>query len=203
MINVIVVDDQVMVREALAALLEISGKVTVKAQASDGTEALQLIDNLGSDIDIVLTDIEMPGMDGLSLTEVLKAKYPQLKVCVLTTFGRAGYVQRALATGASGFLVKDAPSGDLIDALGKIKTGLRVIDPALAMDALSQPASPLTEREKEILTACETYPTIAEVAAHLVLSEGTVRNHVSNIIAKTGAKNRSEATRLARQNGWL
>lgn len=203
MINVIVVDDQVMVREALAALLEISGKVKVKAQASNGNEALQQLANFSNEVNIVLTDIEMPEMDGITLTETVKTQYPQLKVCVLTTFGRAGYVQRALAAGASGFLVKDAPSGDLIDALEKIKTGLRVIDPSLAMEALSQPFSPLTEREKEILIACETYPTIAEVAAHLVLSEGTVRNHVSNIIAKTGAKNRSEATRLARENGWL
>ncbi|MDO5060490.1 MAG: response regulator transcription factor [Actinomycetaceae bacterium] len=203
MIKVLLVDDQVMVREALAALLEISGAVNVVAQASNGVEALTQLQTQAHQVDIVLTDIEMPQLDGLTLAEKVRQTYPQLKVCVLTTFGRAGYVQRALSSGACGFLVKDAPSKDLVSALEKIQSGLRVVDPALALDALSLPASPLTEREKEILLAFEKLGTVSEVAAKLFVSAGTVRNHVSNIIAKTHAKNRAEATRIARENGWL
>ncbi|MCS4484181.1 response regulator transcription factor [Gleimia sp. 6138-11-ORH1] len=204
MIKVILVDDQAMVREALAALLELSGSVKVIAQAKNGVEALEIIGKLApSEAEVLLTDIEMPQMDGLTLAENVRRSYPHLKVCIVTTFGRAGYVQRALSAGAKGFLVKDAPSKDLVSALEQIQKGIRVVDPALALDALSLPASPLTEREKDILLAFEKLGTVSEVAAELFLSAGTVRNHVSNIIAKTHAKNRAEATRIARENGWL
>lgn len=202
MLKILLVDDQNMVREALAALLEISGEVQVVAQTSNGAQALQLIQQ-HPEIDILLTDIEMPEIDGLTLCENVQKHYPHLLVCILTTFGRSGYVQRALSAGARGFLVKDAPSKELISALGKIKAGHKVIDPQLAVEALTLPNSTLTEREKEILNAFTQAATTAEVAEKLCLSPGTVRNHISNIIAKTNAKNRAEAARIAKENGWI
>ncbi|EEH63950.1 response regulator receiver domain protein [Gleimia coleocanis DSM 15436] len=202
MLKVLLVDDQNLVREALAALLELTGEVEVSAQASNGNQALELLEQ-HPEIDILLTDIEMPEMDGLSLCENAQKLYPQLLVCILTTFGRSGYVQRALSAGARGFLVKDAPSKELVTALEKIKAGQKVIDPQLAVEALSLPNSPFTQREKEILTAFTDSATVAEVAAKLFLSPGTVRNHISNIISKTNAKNRAEAARIAKENGWI
>jgi two-component system response regulator DesR len=153
--------------------------------------------------DVALLDVEMPGLDGIAATAALRKALPSCKVLVVTTFGRPGYLRRAMAAGASGFVVKDTPARQLADAVRRIAAGLRVVDPTLAAETLASGDSPLTPREAEVLRAARDGGTVADVAAALTLSEGTVRNHLSAAIGKTGARTRAEAVRLADENGWL
>jgi two-component system response regulator DesR len=153
--------------------------------------------------DVALLDVEMPGLDGIAATRALRAAVPRCRVLVVTTFGRPGYLRRALEAGASGFVVKDTPARQLADVVRRVHAGLRVVDPALAAESLAAGDSPLTEREGEVLRAARDGATVADLAAALHLSEGTVRNHLSAAIGKTGARTRAEAVRLAEEAGWL
>jgi two-component system response regulator DesR len=201
MIRVLLAEDQAMVRGALAALLTLEGDIEVVAEVSRGDEVLTTA--LREQPDVVLLDIEMPGQSGLDVLTDLRAKLPGARSLILTTFGRPGYLRRAMENGAAGFLLKDAPSRDLAVAIRRANAGERVVDPGLAADALSEGPSPLTDREKEVLSLARTTSTIAEIADRLYLSEGTVRNYLSTAIHKLGAQNRLEATRIAEQKGWL
>jgi len=199
-IRVIIAEDQAMVRGALAALLTIEGDIEVVAEAVDGRQALELLQSVAADV--VLTDIEMPHITGLELAiEVQRRKLP-VRVVILTTFARAGYLRRALDAGVSGYLLKDAPAATLANALRRIRAGARVIDPELAAEAWTE-ADPLTDRERQVLRYAGEGSTGAEIAERLNLSEGTVRNYLSEAISKLGASNRTEAARIARQKGWL
>lgn len=206
-IRILIADDQAMIRGALATLLNLETDLEVVAQAENGVAILEQLNALSADahqpVDVVLTDIEMPVMDGITATEAVRARYPRIKILVLTTFGRPGYVQRALAAGAAGFIVKDAPSEELAEAIRRVHAGLRVVDEGLAVQALTSGLSPLTDREREILTAVSEGGTIADIARLVSLSQGTVRNHISAIMAKTGARTRAEAASIARESGWL
>lgn len=201
-IRVLIAEDQGMVLGALAALLEIEPDIDVVGRARDGKEALALA--ASTDPDVVLTDIEMPLMTGLELATELhrtrKAGRP--RVIILTTFARPGYLRRALDAGASGYLLKDAPSEELAEAIRGVHQGMRVVDPQLAQDAWGE-VDPLTDRERQVLRAAEEGLASADIAKQLNLSEGTVRNYLSEAIAKLGVTNRIEASRLARQRGWL
>ncbi|MGG2458527.1 response regulator [Streptomyces sp. RGM 3693] len=201
MIRLLLAEDQSMVREALAALLSLEDDLDVVAQAARGDEVLAQA--RAHEVDIALLDIEMPGLSGLDAAARLRAELPDVKVVILTTFGRPGYLRRAMEAGADAFLVKDAPAAELADAVRRVLRGERVIDPALAVAALADGASPLTEREREVLHAAADGSTNAEIAATLHLSQGTVRNYLSLAIQKTGARNRAEAVRTARDKGWL
>jgi two-component system response regulator DesR len=199
---VLIAEDQSMVLGALAALLDIEPDIEVVAKARDGREALALVERTKPDV--VLTDIEMPEMTGLELaTEVRRtAQGGRPRVIILTTFARPGYLRRALEAGASGYLLKDAPAEKLADVIRSVHRGMRVVDPQLAQDAWGE-GDPLTDRERRILRAAEEGLTSADIANRLHLSEGTVRNYLSEAISKLGVTNRIEATRLARQKGWL
>lgn len=201
-IRVLIAEDQGMVLGALAALLEMESDIEVVAKAKDGREALALAEQV--DPDVVLTDIEMPSMTGLELAAKLHERRNggRPRIIILTTFARPGYLRRALEAGASGYLLKDAPAEKLADAIRSVHQGLRAIDPQLAQDAWSE-ADPLTDRERQVLRASEEGLAGAEIAKRLNLSEGTVRNYLSEAIAKLGVTNRIEAARLARQRGWL
>ncbi len=200
-IRVLLAEDQTMLRGALAALLDLEPDITVIAQAANGLEALRLA-RLHKP-DVVITDIEMPERTGLELADDLKNDLPSPHVIILTTFARPGYLRRALEAGARGYLLKDRPASELAEAVRRVHAGLRAIDPALAAEAWSGDEDPLTDRERQILQrAGEGRPT-AEIAAELHLSEGTVRNYLSESIAKLGAANRIDAARIARARGWL
>ena len=201
-IRVLIAEDQGMVLGALAALLDIETDIEVVGKARDGREALAMAARIHPDV--VLTDIEMPNLTGLELAAELKATRQggRPRIIILTTFARPGYLRRALDAGASGYLLKDAPSEKLADAIRSVHRGLRVIDPQLAQDAWTDP-DPLTERERQILRAAEEGLVSADIAERLNLSEGTVRNYLSEAISKLGVTNRTEAARLARQRGWL
>ncbi|MFC5146203.1 response regulator [Streptomyces aureoversilis] len=201
MIKVLLAEDQSMVREALAALLGLEDDIEVVAQVSRGDEVLDAA--RAHDLDVVLLDIEMPGMTGLDAAALVRRELPALKVVILTTFGRPGYMRRAMESGAEAFLVKDAPAAQLADALRRVLRGERVIDPTLAAAALAEGANPLTDRERVVLRASADGSTNAELARRLHLSNGTVRNYLSTAIQKTGARNRAEAERIARDKGWL
>jgi two-component system response regulator DesR len=201
MIRVLLAEDQAMVRGALAALLALEGDIEVVAEVARGDEVITTA--LKEQPDVVLLDIEMPGQSGLDVLTDLRTKLPNARSLILTTFGRPGYLRRAMENGAAGFLLKDAPSRDLAVAIRRANAGERVVDPGLAADALSEGPSPLTDREQEVLSLARTIPTIAEIADQLYLSEGTVRNYLSTAIHKLGAQNRLEATRIAEQKGWL
>jgi two-component system response regulator DesR len=201
MIRVLLAEDQAMVRGALAALLTLEGDIEVVAEVARGDEVLATA--LKTHPDVVLLDIEMPGENGLNVLVDLRAKLPQARTLILTTFGRPGYLRKAMENGAAGFLLKDAPSRDLAIAIRRANAGERVVDPGLAAAALSEGPSPLTDREQEVLSIARTTSTIAEIADQLYLSEGTVRNYLSTAIHKLGAQNRLEATRIAEQKGWL
>lgn len=201
MIRVLLAEDQVMIRQALATLLSLEEDIEVVAQVGEGGAVLGAA--RASAPDVALLDIEMPGGDGLAAAEQLKAELPQVKVLILTTFGRPGYLRRAMESGALGFLLKDAPAAELAAAVRRILAGERVVDPALAAAALSEGASPLTPRELEVLEAARDYPTVVEIAGAVYLSSGTVRNHLSVIIQKLGARNRVDAVRIAVEKGWL
>jgi two-component system, NarL family, response regulator DesR len=201
MIRVLIAEDQGMVRGALASLLSLEHDIEVIAQVSRGDEVLAAA--LAAQPDIALLDIEMPGQTGLDAAEELASALPSCRVLILTTFGRPGYLRRAMEGGASGFLLKDAPASELASAIRRALTGERVVDPGLAAAALSQGESPLTPREHEVLAASRDHATVADLAKALYLSHGTVRNHLSSVMQKLDARNRAEAVRLAEERGWL
>ncbi|MEU9199206.1 response regulator transcription factor [Streptomyces sp. NPDC048332] len=201
MIRLLLAEDQSMVREALAALLGLEPDIEVVAQVARGDDVLAAARE--HDIDVALLDIEMPGMTGIEATADLRRELPGVKVVVVTTFGRPGYLRRAMESGADAFLVKDAPASQLAEAVRKVLAGERVIDPTLAAAALADGASPLTERERDVLRTAADGSTNAEIAGALHLSQGTVRNYLSTAIQKMAARNRAEAVRMAREKGWL
>jgi two-component system response regulator DesR len=200
-IRVLLAEDQSLVRGALAALLDLEGDIDVVAQVARGDEVVPAA--LEARPDVALLDIEMPGLDGLAAAAQLRAAVPRTRVLIVTTFGRPGYLRRAMEAGAAGFLLKDAPAAELAAAIRRVAVGGRVVDPGLAAAALSEGGSPLSEREREVLAASTELGTIAEIADRLSLSEGTVRNHLSAAIQKVGARNRAEAARIAEEKGWL
>jgi two-component system, NarL family, response regulator DesR len=200
MIRVLIAEDQALVLGALAALLELEGDIQVIAQCKDGQEALERA--LENPPDVVLTDIEMPRMTGLELCVELKKRNLKSKVVIVTTFARAGFLRRALEAGASGYLLKDAPASELAQAVRRVHAGGRAIDSDLATQAWSEP-DPLTDRERQVLRLAADGQSGAEIASSLGLSEGTVRNYLSEATAKLGASNRIEAARIAREKGWL
>jgi two-component system, NarL family, response regulator DesR len=199
-IRVVIAEDQSMVLGALAALLEIEHDISVVGQALTGREALQL--TLQHKPDLLLTDIEMPQMSGLEVAAELKQRGVATRIIILTTFARSGYLRRALDAGASGYLLKDSPAATLADAIRRVHSGRRVIDPDLAAEAWTE-ADPLSDRERQVLRHAAEGATSAEIALSLHLSEGTVRNYLSEAINKLGASNRVEAARIARMKGWL
>lgn len=200
MIRVVIAEDQAMVLGALAALLEDETDISVVGRVQNGTQALALI--IEQQPDVVITDIEMPGMTGLELAAELKAKGCASRVIILTTFARSGYLRKAMEAGATGYLLKDAPAAHLAGAIRKVHAGGRMIDPELAVEALSE-RDPLSERERQVLRLAGDGIEGSDIAARLGLSEGTVRNYLSEAITKLGAANRVEAARLARAKGWL
>ncbi|MEU6378168.1 response regulator transcription factor [Streptomyces sp. NPDC046909] len=200
-IKLLLAEDQSMVREALAALLGLEDDIEVVVQVARGDEVLTAA--RAHDIDVALLDIEMPGATGIEAAAQLHKELPSIKLVVLTTFGRPGYLRTAMEAGADAFLVKDAPAAQLADAVRKVLAGERVIDPTLAAAALADGANPLTDREREVLRAAEDGSTNAELAIKLHLSQGTVRNYLSTAIQKLAVRNRAEAARLAREKGWL
>ncbi len=200
-IRVLLVEDQTMLRGALAALLDLESDVTVIAQAIDGHEALKLAREHNPDV--VVTDIEMPERTGLELANDLKLADSKARVIMLTTFARPGYLRRALDAGASGYLLKDRHVGELAESIRRVHAGLRVIDPALAAEAWGADEDPLSDRERQILQRAGEGRSSAEIAMELRLSEGTVRNYLSEAINKLGAANRIDASRIARTRGWL
>lgn len=200
-IRLLIADDQALVRGALSALLGLEPDIEVVAEVGRGDE---VADAAASALpDVALLDIEMPGIDGIAATAELRARVPGCRVLMVTTFGRPGYLKRAMQAGASGFVVKDTPATELAEAVRRVAAGLRVVDPALAADSLAQGDSPLTERETDVLELARTGGSVGDIARILHLSEGTVRNHLSSAIGKTGGRNRADAARIAEDNGWL
>jgi two-component system, NarL family, response regulator DesR len=200
-IKVLLADDQHLVRGALAALLTLEGDIEVVAEVGRGDELVPAARESGAEV--ALVDVEMPGLDGLAATAALHTAVPSCRVLILTTFGRPGYLRRAMEAGALGFMVKDAPPEQLADAIRRVAMGERVVDPVLAAESLAGGANPLTGREQDVLAAARGGATVADIARKLYLSEGTVRNYLSSAIAKTGTRNRVEAVIHAEQHGWL
>jgi two-component system, NarL family, response regulator DesR len=200
MIRVLIAEDQAMVLGALAALIDIEADLEVVGQARSGESALDAALSLRPDV--IVTDIEMPGLSGLELAAEVRSRGVTARIIILTTFARPGYLRRALDAGASGYLLKDAPSHRLADAIRRVHGGGRAVDPELAAEAWSE-ADPLTDRERQVLRQAAEGRSGAEIAADLELSEGTVRNYLSEAINKVGAKNRVDAARIARMKGWL
>ena len=200
-IKVLLAEDQGMVRGALAALLGIEPDIEVVSSVADGQEAFRAVGQHRPDV--VVTDIEMPQMTGLELAAKVRELYPATRVVIVTTFARPGYLRRALDAGASGYLLKDRPASELADAVRRVHRGLRVVDPALAAEIWNTEEDPLTERERQILRRAGDGETTSDLAKSLRLSEGTVRNYLSEAISKLGAANRIEAARTARAKGWL
>ena len=200
-IRVIIAEDQAMVLGALAALLEMEDDIEVIARARTGDEALKFVQDRRPDV--FITDIEMPGRTGLEVAAELKRRGALVRVIILTTFARAGYLRRALEAGASGYLLKDMPAEQLADAVRRVRSGLRVIDPQLAAEAWTDEPDPLTDRERQVLRMAGEGAASSDIAIELNLSEGTVRNYLSEAINKLGATNRVEAARIARSKGWL
>ena len=201
MIRVLLAEDQAMVRGALAALLTLEGDIEIVAEVGRGDEVAAVA--LATKPDVALLDIEMPGCDGITAAAALHAKLPSCRVLILTTFGRPGYLRKAMESGVVGFLLKDAPSAQLATAIRRAMAGERIVDPTLAMAALSEGNNPLTERERDVLAAATDGASISEIALSLSLSEGTVRNYLSVAIQKLNAHNRVEAAHIAEQKGWL
>jgi two-component system response regulator DesR len=201
MIKLLLADDQALVRGAMAALLDMEPDLKVVAEVGRGDEVADAV--VAHEVDVALLDVEMPGMDGVAAAREVHRVFPSCRTLMVTTFGRAGYLRQAMAAGASGFIVKDTPARQLADAVRRVHEGLRVVDPGLAAQSLAQGDSPLTEREAGVLRAARDGGTVADIARELHLSEGTVRNHLSSAIGKTGARTRAEAVRLALDNGWL
>jgi len=200
-IRILLAEDQDMVRGALAALLGLEPDMQVVAQVDRGDRVVAAA--LDARPDVALLDIEMPGLDGIDAASALRAALPDCTVLILTTFGRPGFLARAMRAGVKGFLVKDAPAATLATAIRRTLSGGRVIDPGLAAAALAAGPNPLTIRECEVLRASAAGDSVADIAAALALSEGTVRNYLSAAIAKTGARNRVDAARVAAERGWL
>ena len=200
-IRLLLADDQALVRGALAALLSLEPDLTVVAEVSRGDEVVP--EALRTGPDVALLDVEMPGLDGVAATTALRAALPSCRVLVVTTFGRPGYLRRAMEAGAVAFLVKDSPASELAAAIRRVLRGERVIDPGLAAAALSAGPNPLSPRERDVLSAAAVGSTINDIALRLHLSEGTVRNYLSAAIHKTGARNRIEAVQKAQAQGWL
>ena len=201
MIRVLVADDQGLIRGAFATLVNLEADMTVVAQVGAGDDVLPA--TLRERPDVALLDVQMPGMDGLAAAALLAEQAPACRVIILTTFGRPGYLRRAMAAHAAGFMVKDAPPETLIDAIRRVHSGLRVVDPDLAAESLALGESPLTGRERDVLLATADGGTVGQVAKRLFLSEGTVRNHLSSVIGKTGATTRADALRIATERGWI
>ncbi|WP_285735070.1 response regulator transcription factor [Kitasatospora phosalacinea] len=200
-VRVLLAEDQGMVREALAALLSLEDDLEVVAQVSRGDEVAAAVAE--HQVDVAVLDIEMPGMTGIDACAEVRRARPRTKVVIATTFGRPGYLRRAMESGADAFLVKDAPAAELAEAIRRVLRGEKVIDPTLAAAALTEGANPLTGRERDVLAAAADGAVNADIAARLHLSEGTVRNYLSMAIQKTAARNRAEAVRIAREKGWL
>jgi two-component system, NarL family, response regulator DesR len=201
MIRLLLAEDQAIIRRALAVMLGLEDDFEVVAVVGRGDEVVAAARTHHPDV--ALLDIDMPGIDGLAAAGALAHEVPRCRPLILTTFGRPGYLYRAMESGASGFIVKDAPPEQLADAIRRVAAGERVIDPVLATGTLARAASPLTVRERDVLVAARPGATVAEIADKLFLSEGTVRNYLSSAIAKTGARNRAQAVRTADEQGWL
>lgn len=201
MIRLLLADDQALVRGALAALLGLESDLEVVGEVGRGDEVLEAVGRTNPDV--VLLDVEMPGLDGIAVAAQVHAAHPGVRILMVTTFGRPGYLRRAIDAGADGFVVKDTPARELADAVRRVQLGLRVVDPALAAETLTAGTSPLTEREREVLAAAADGATAGAIAKRLHLSEGTVRNHLSAAIGKTGTSTRAEAVRAAERLGWL
>lgn len=200
MIKVLVVEDQAMVRGAISALLSLEENITVVAEAEHGRQALSLLKE--HNIDLILTDIEMPEMTGIELAESLAYSHPEIKVVIMTTFSKVGYIKRSMQAGVKGFILKEAPSDELVHAVNQVFNNRKVIDPELAISALDD-NDPLTDKERKALRLASEGLKTGEIAVKLFLSEGTIRNYLSECIAKLNASNRVEAARIAKQKGWL
>jgi len=201
MIRVVIAEDQSMVRGALVALLSLERDIEVAGDVASGADVVETV--LREQPDVVLMDIEMPGMDGIAAAGAIREHAPACKVLILTTFGRPGYLRGAMDAGAVGFLVKDAPASQLADAIRRAMRGERVIDPELAMAALSSGPNPLTDRQREVLRLSLGGASISEMSKAMFLSEGTIRNYLSEAISKLDARNRVDAARIAEERGWL
>jgi two-component system response regulator DesR len=201
MIRVLLAEDQAMVRGALAALLALEEDIEIVAEVARGDEVVTAA--VAAQPDVALLDIEMPGIDGLEAAAALRRELPSCRVLILTTFGRPGYLRRAVESGVAGFVIKDTPAAELALAIRRVAAGERVIDPGLALAALGEGSNPLTAREREVLAAAARGAGVAEIAAALSLSEGTVRNYLSEAIQKLDARNRVEAAHIAKEKGWL
>ncbi len=200
-IRLLLADDEELIRSALERLLDMEEDFSVVASVGRGDEVADAARR--TQPDVALLDVEMPGLDGLAAAALLAQHAPGCRTLILTTFGRPGYLRRAIESGAAGFVVKDSPVDDLAVAIRRVAAGERVIDPALAAATIAHGRSPLTQRERDVLVAARSGTTVADMAGRLFLSEGTVRNHLSAVIAKTGAKNRFDALRIAEERGWL
>ena len=201
MIRVLLADDQALVRGALATMLNLENDIEVVAQVGSGDEVVAAAAK--SNPSVALLDVQMPGKDGLTAAAELRKANPECRVIICTTFGRPGYLARAMAAGVNGFVVKDSPPEQLVDAVRRVSAGLRVVDPMLAAESLANGSSPLTDRERQVLLAASDGGTVSDVSRALHLSEGTVRNHLSSAIGKTGARTRAEAVKIADDRGWL
>jgi two-component system, NarL family, response regulator DesR len=200
-ITVLVADDQALVRGGLVAMLNLEPDLQVVAEVSDGDQVVAAATEARPDV--ALLDVQMPGTDGIAAAAELRAHLPGCRVIICTTFGRPGYFARAMAAGASGFVLKDAPPEQLVDAIRRVHAGLRAVDPELAAESMATGVSPLTERERDVLRSAREGRTATEIAKALHLSNGTVRNHLSSAIGKTNAVNGADAARIADNNGWL
>ncbi|MDI6944835.1 response regulator transcription factor [Microbacterium barkeri] len=200
-IRLLLVDDQALVRGAMGALLELEDDLVVAGEAGDGTTAAA--EALRLSPDVCLMDIQMPGADGIAATRAIRTSSPGTRVLIVTTFARPGYLRAALEAGASGFVVKDAPAAQLADAVRRVHAGMRVVDPELAVASLAEGANPLTEREQQVLRLSADGRAVTQIAAEVFLSAGTVRNHLSSAIGKTGASDRAQAALIAREKGWI
>lgn len=200
-IRLLLADDQALVRGALAALLGLEPDLEVVAQVDRGDEVLPAV--RAHDVQVALLDIEMPGLDGIGVAELLRAEAPAVRSLIVTTFGRPGYLRRAMDAGASGFVVKDTPADELADAVRRVHQGLRVVDPGLATESVIEGSNPLTDREREVLRHVLSGAPVSDIAAAVALSEGTVRNYLSAAATKTNARSSAEAAVIARDRGWL
>lgn len=201
MIRLLLADDQALVRGALAALLGLEPDLTVVSEVGAGDEVL---DAAGAHpVDVALLDVEMPGLDGIEVCTVMREHFPEVKCVIVTTFGRPGYLRRAIEAGARGFVVKDTPAAELAEAVRSVHAGQRVIDPTLATESLLDGMNPLTDREQEVLRAALTGAPVSDISARVHLSAGTVRNYLSSAIGKTHTATRVEAAQVAQRRGWL